>query len=84
MGLPNGSATQTPDILLTQFKPWHSFITDHPVGFWFIFWGEFAERWPKLGQALGVRLAVNRKYVAMDYVLLEGDEVAVIPPVSGG
>src|SRR3954468_581445 len=43
MGLPNGSATPTPDIALAK-KPWHSFITDHPVGFWFIFWGEFAER----------------------------------------
>src|SRR5580700_4872214 len=44
MGLPNGSATQTPDITLARAKPWHSFISDHPPGFWFIFWGEFAER----------------------------------------
>src|SRR4051812_38326492 len=44
MGLPNGSATPVPDIALDRPKPWHSFITDHPVGFWFIFWGEFAER----------------------------------------
>jgi len=46
--------------------------------------GVLAERYPTLGAALGVRLAVNRQYVALDRVLSEGDEVAVIPPVSGG
>ncbi len=46
--------------------------------------GVLAERYPKLGAALGLRLAVNRAYVALDRVLCEGDEVAVIPPVSGG
>lgn len=46
--------------------------------------GRIAERHPKLGAALGVRLAVNRKYVALDHVLSEGDEVAVLPPMSGG
>ncbi len=46
--------------------------------------GMLAERYPKLGAALGIRLAVNRAYVALDHVLKEGDEVAVIPPVSGG
>jgi len=43
-----------------------------------------AERYPSLGAALGLRLAVNRSYVALDHVLSQGDEVAVIPPVSGG
>ena len=46
--------------------------------------GILAERYPKLGEAKGIRLAVNRSYVALDYTLSEGDEVAVIPPVSGG
>lgn len=31
-----------------------------------------------------VTFAVNREYVDRDHVLAEGDEVAVIPPVSGG
>ncbi len=43
-----------------------------------------AEKYPQLGSSLGIRLAVNRAYVALDHVLTEGDEVAVIPPVSGG
>jgi len=43
-----------------------------------------AEKYPQLGSSLGIRLAVNRAYVALDHVLAEADEVAVIPPVSGG
>ncbi len=31
-----------------------------------------------------IRIAVNEEYVPSDYALNEGDEVAVIPPVSGG
>lgn len=31
-----------------------------------------------------LRFAVNRTFVADDHVLAAGDEVAVIPPVSGG
>ncbi|MFQ5430618.1 MAG: molybdenum cofactor biosynthesis protein MoaE [Phycisphaerae bacterium] len=46
--------------------------------------GLLSERYPKLGAALGIRLAVNRAYAAMNQVLADGDEVAVIPPVSGG
>lgn len=46
--------------------------------------GRLAETYPNLGAALGIRLAVNRSYVAMNQVLHDGDEVAVIPPVSGG
>jgi len=40
-----------------------------------------------LGEALEripVRVAVNREYVGSDTPLAEGDEVALIPPVSGG
>lgn len=46
--------------------------------------GMLATDYPRLGAALGVRLAVNRRYVALNRVLADGDEVAVIPPVSGG
>lgn len=46
--------------------------------------GVIAENYPKLGSALGLRLAVNREYVALDHILGDRDEVAVIPPVSGG
>lgn len=31
-----------------------------------------------------VASAVNREYVRADHVLLDGDELALIPPVSGG
>lgn len=31
-----------------------------------------------------IRLAVNTEYVNLDYRLHDGDEVAIIPPVSGG
>lgn len=46
--------------------------------------GLLAERYPKLGAAVGIRLAVNHRFVALSHVLADGDEVAVIPPVSGG
>lgn len=46
--------------------------------------GVMAERYPKLGAAVGVRLAVNHRFVALSHALVDGDEVAVIPPVSGG
>ncbi|SFS11609.1 molybdopterin synthase sulfur carrier subunit [Granulicella pectinivorans] len=29
-------------------------------------------------------VAVNREYVGVDHALQEGDEVALLPPVSGG
>ena len=31
-----------------------------------------------------ISFAVNREYVERDHVLADGDEVALIPPVSGG
>ena len=43
--------------------------------------------WPALGlgdEPAGLVYAVNRSYATRDAVLAEGDEVALIPPVSGG
>jgi MoaE-MoaD fusion protein len=45
------------------------------------------DAWGELGlgtQPPGLLFAVNRRYVDRDHVLNEGDELAVIPPVSGG
>lgn len=40
---------------------------------------------PRLGPLRGsVLLMVNRSYVPVDHVLQDGDELALIPPVSGG
>jgi len=36
------------------------------------------------GWRSSIRIAVNQEYVPYDHALREGDEVAVIPPVSGG
>jgi molybdopterin synthase catalytic subunit len=43
--------------------------------------------WPALGlgdEPVGLVYAVNRTYAGRDAVLSDGDEVALIPPVSGG
>ena len=42
-------------------------------------------RYPRLPQAAeSLVVAVNQEYQAHDHVLGDGDEVALIPPVSGG
>ncbi len=42
-------------------------------------------RFPQISAALPtVRFAVNQEFVVGDLALKDGDEVAVIPPVSGG
>jgi molybdopterin synthase catalytic subunit len=46
-----------------------------------------ADVWPALGlgdEPAGLLYAVNRAYVEPGHALREGDEVALIPPVSGG
>ena len=46
-----------------------------------------ADVWPALGlgdEPRGLLYAVNREYTEPDRPLAEGDEVALIPPVSGG
>jgi molybdopterin synthase catalytic subunit len=41
--------------------------------------------WPGLsGTSQSLRYAVNQEFVGEDHVLRDGDEVALIPPVSGG
>jgi len=57
-------------------------------------WGEreidartVADVWPALGlgdEPKGLLYAVNREYAERDRELRDGDEVALIPPVSGG
>jgi molybdopterin converting factor subunit 1 len=48
-------------------------------------WAVLCRERPDL-QPLGasISFAVNREYVEREHVLAEGDEVALIPPVSGG
>ena len=46
-----------------------------------------ADVWPALGlgdEPTGLLYAVNREYASRERELADGDEVAVIPPVSGG
>lgn len=46
---------------------------------------QIANRLPELREHLSkVAIAVNREYVKPDRALQEGDELALIPPVSGG
>lgn len=47
----------------------------------------FGREHPKLGEALAempVVMAVNHEYARPDQILHEGDELALVPPVSGG
>ena len=48
-------------------------------------WRELADEYPEFGQyERSISSAVNADYARMDRVLSEGDEVAFLPPVSGG
>ena len=42
------------------------------------------KRFPRLAELASVRLAVNNEYASESWFLGENDEVALIPPVSGG
>lgn len=42
------------------------------------------EKYPGLHELGSYMVAVNNEYASNDDVIHEGDEVAVIPPVSGG
>jgi len=46
--------------------------------------GIILERFPALRWPPGTMLAVNQQYAAPEQALRDGDEIAVIPPVSGG
>lgn len=49
------------------------------------FWRELERRFPGLERHRAVvRLACNGEYAAAGTQLTDGDEVALIPPVSGG
>jgi len=49
------------------------------------FWAELLKKFPKLAaHRPGVRLARNCEYAASDATFADADEVALIPPVSGG
>jgi molybdopterin converting factor small subunit len=44
-----------------------------------------AERFPSISRHLNrAAYAINRNYVSADTPLRDGDELALIPPVSGG
>lgn len=46
---------------------------------------EIARRFDSISPMLPrTALAVNREYVKSDHLLSDGDELALIPPVSGG
>lgn len=48
-------------------------------------WFALLEKFPALeAHRRSVRLARNSEYVGADAVFADGDEVALIPPVSGG
>jgi molybdopterin converting factor subunit 1 len=48
-------------------------------------WVELLKRFPKLAaHRSSVRLANNREYAGPDTVFLTDDEIALVPPVSGG
>jgi molybdopterin synthase sulfur carrier subunit len=42
------------------------------------------EQYPRLKQLSSFMIAVNGEYANADTIIISGDEVAIIPPVSGG
>ena len=48
-------------------------------------WRELAREFPEFaGYERSISSAINADYARMDQVIGEGDEVAFLPPVSGG
>jgi len=48
-------------------------------------WQELVREYPELAQyQRSISSAVNADYARMDHVVRDGDEVAFLPPVSGG
>ncbi len=45
---------------------------------------QLAEKYPVLNNLAALRFAINSEYAQESDSLKEGDEVALIPPVSGG
>ena len=43
-----------------------------------------AQRFPMTGGYASIAFAVNQSYASADTVLRNGDELALLPPVSGG
>ncbi|UOQ73100.1 MoaD/ThiS family protein [Hymenobacter cellulosilyticus] len=46
--------------------------------------GQLRTQYPALSELSSLAIAVNSEYAADEYQLQERDEVALIPPVSGG
>ena len=42
------------------------------------------KKYPRLNQLGSYKILVNNEYATMNYVIRKSDEVAIIPPVSGG
>ena len=50
-----------------------------------VVWNELAREFPELvAYQDSISTAVNTEYARMDAALMEGDEIAFLPPVSGG
>ncbi len=48
-------------------------------------WAQLVARAPKLAQGTRSQMvAINSRYASLDHPLQDGDELAFIPPVSGG
>ena len=48
-------------------------------------WRQLATEYPEIASyERSISTAVNADYARMDHVLADGDEVAFLPPVSGG
>lgn len=45
---------------------------------------ELEEQFPRLAQLASYMIAVNNEYAVADNALQQRDEIAIIPPVSGG